>query len=134
MPSKRRIQRVLIVGSDSLLDEGLQRLLEGGTSRVGVSSVAYSDNSEFVRQVLHLRPTVIVLFEGGPLSVGRVFELINDLPNLPIPRVITVLADSSTVDVYEKRQITVEGSDALLKLIDKNKRNSSEVNEVEGEE
>jgi hypothetical protein len=133
VPSKRRIQRVLIVGSDSLLGEGLQQLLEGGSGRVEVSSVAYSDNSEFVRQVLHLQPTVIVLFEGGPLSVGRVFELINDLPNLPIPRVIMVLAESSTVDVYEKRQITVAGSDVLLDLIDKNKRSQNDAAKTEGE-
>jgi hypothetical protein len=67
---------------------------------------------EFVRQ----RPEVLVLFERGPLSVTRVFELLEDVQGLTSLRVITVLSDNN-LNVYEKLKVSAAHSDDFVTLI-----------------
>ena len=122
-------QRVLIVGSGSLFDEGLRHLLLREQVHLEVSSVIYISDADFLRHVLHQLPTVVVLFEGGPLSVSRVFELISDVPGMATTlRVITVLAEISAVEVYEHEQtttfVTTRGSD-FIDLIEQNELDTS---------
>lgn len=120
---KKLAQRVLIVGSGSLFDEGLRHLLLREQSRLEVSSVIYMNDADFLQHVLYQLPTVIVLFEGGPLSVSRVFELIEGVPGMATPRVITVLAETSAVEVYEQQHMTTvataRGGD-FIDLIEQN--------------
>ena len=125
---KKLTQRVLIVGSGSLFDEGLRSLLLREQAHLEVSSVIYTNGADFLQHVLHQLPTVIVLFENGPLSVSRVFELIGDVPGMATPRVITVLAETSAVEVYEQQQmttITTARADDFIDLIEQNEPDTS---------
>ncbi len=125
---KKLAQRVLIVGSGSLFDEGLRHLLLREQAQLEVSSVIYVNDADFLQHVLYQLPTVIVLFEGGPLSVSRVFELIRDVPGMATPRVITVLAEISAVEVHEQQQVTTiattRGGD-FIDLIEQNEPDES---------
>ncbi len=126
---KKIAQRVLIVGSGSLFDEGLRHLLLREQAHLEVSSVIYMSDADFLQHVFTQRPTVIVLFEGGPLSVSRVFELIGDIPGMATTlRVITVLAETSAVEVYEHQQVTTittaRGGD-FIDLIEQNEPDTS---------
>ena len=103
-----------------MFDEGLRHLLADKTS-LEVSTVAYNTDSAFLQNFLEKRPEVVVLFEGGPLSVKRVFDLVGDVPGLTTLRVITVMAESSTVEIYEKQQITAVQSNTLFSLIQQGK-------------
>lgn len=103
-----------------MFDEGLRHLLADKTS-LEVSTVAYSTDSAFLQLFLERRPEVVVLFEGGLLSVKRVFDLVGDAPGLTILRVIIVMAESSTVEIYEKQQITAVQSNILFSLIQQGK-------------
>ncbi len=126
---KKLAQRVLIVGSGSLFDEGLRRLLLREQPHLEVSSVIYRNDADFLQHVLQQLPTVVVLFEGGPLSVRRVFELMGDIPGITTTlRVITVLAETSAVEVYEHEQTTTvattRGGD-FIDLIERNELDTS---------
>lgn len=117
---KKFTRRVLIIGDGSLFDEGLRHLLAGRTS-LEVSTAAYSTDGAFLQQFEEQRPDVVVLFEGGPLSVKQVFDLVGDMPGLTTLRVITVMADTNTVEIYEKQQITAVQSNTLFSLIQQGK-------------
>jgi DNA-binding NarL/FixJ family response regulator len=117
-------KRVMIVGSGSLFDEGLMQLLADKTS-LEVSRLAYSTDSAFLQYFQEQRPEVVVLFEGGPLGVKRVFDLIGDTPGLTTLRVITVMAESSTVEIHQNRretqQVQAVKSDVFFSLIQQSK-------------
>ncbi|MBI3241059.1 MAG: hypothetical protein HYZ49_02045 [Chloroflexi bacterium] len=107
--------RVLIVGSGSLADEGLEKLL-AGKSGLELLHVTYTDDATFLHQFSQFQPEVVVLFEGSPLTVSRLFELTKEISVSDL-RVITVLAQTNTVEMYAKRQITVGGSKDFLALV-----------------
>ncbi len=113
---------MLIVAGGSLFDEGINSLLRRERD-LEVSSISYSDDAAFSQEVAQKQPEVVILFEGGPLAVSRVFELIKEIPHLVAMRVITVLSDSSTIEMYEKQQIPASKSDTLLALIRHSRQN-----------
>lgn len=117
-------RRVLIVAGGSLFDEGIKSLLRRERD-LEVTSVSYTDDSAFSQEVLLKQPEVVILFEGGSLGVSRVFELIKEIPHLVAMRVITILSDSSTIEMYEKQQISASRSDTLLALIRHSRQNSN---------
>lgn len=114
---------MLIVAGGSLFDEGIKSLLRRERD-LEVTSVSYTDDSAFSQEVLLKQPEVVILFEGGSLGVSRVFELIKEIPHLVAMRVITILSDSSTIEMYEKQQISASRSDTLLALIRHSRQNN----------
>lgn len=110
------MRRVLIVGNGSLFDEGLSHLLLERAS-LEVTRITFKSAADFLQHFLRLRPEVVVLFQGGPLGVSRVFELLKDTPDIAALRLITVMAESSTVELYQRQQMTNVGTDDLCSLI-----------------
>ena len=97
------MQRVLIVGAGEVIDDGLWRLLSQGLTAPDLLRVAYENDVSILRLLLEWRPAVIVLFEGGPMTVRRVFELINSVSDLMAVKVITALDDAGPIDLHEKQ-------------------------------
>ncbi len=116
---KKTVRRVLIVGDGTLFDEGLNHLLVE-KAYLKVSHITFNTASDFSQHFLELRPDVVVLFQGGPLSVSRVFELLKEVPDLATFRVMTVMAETNTVELYEKQQVTNVGTNDLCSLIQQN--------------
>ena len=110
-------QRVLIVGNGTLFDEGLNSLLARDKTHLEVSNIVYLNDSDFLEHFLRQRPGIVVLFEDGPLSVSRVFELVSSVPDLANLRVITVMTDTNVVEVRERRQITAVRGNILSNLV-----------------
>ena len=81
-----------------------------------VSNIAYTGEVTFMQDFVRVWPGVVVLFQGGPLSVSRVFELVEDVPELNNLRVITVLSNNN-VNVYEKLKVSAAHSDDFITLI-----------------
>jgi hypothetical protein len=117
-------KRVMIVGRGSLFDEGLMQLLADKTS-LELSRVAYSTDSAFLQHFQEQRPEVVVLFEGGPLGVKRLFDLVDSVPGLTTLRVITVMAETSTVEIHESQhemqQVQAVQSSIFFSLIQQGK-------------
>ncbi len=121
------MQRVLIVGTGNLFDEGLNRLLSQEQASLEVLNILYTSDADVWQRLMKWRPTVVVVFEGGPMTVSRAFELINEAPGLGPVRVITVLTGISTVEIYEKQQIPAIGRDELLDLIEHRQQDNEDV-------
>ncbi len=105
-----------MVEAGSLFDEGIKSWL-GQVPGLQLLSVPYTSDAAFTTDVLGERPDVIMLFEDGPLSVGQVFELLKGDLTSGAFRVITVLSESSIINIYEKKQFTAINSDDLVTLI-----------------
>ena len=116
---KKSARRVLIVGNGSLFDEGLSHLLED-KAFLEVSYMTSGNHSDFLQYFREVRPEVVVLFQGNPLSVSRVFELLKDAPNVATLRVITVMVETNTIELYEKHQVANVGTNDLCSLIQQN--------------
>jgi hypothetical protein len=110
------MRRVLIVGNGSLFDEGLSRLLLE-RALLDVTRITFISTADFLQHFLRLRPEVVIVFQGGPLGVGRIFELLKDMPDMAALRVITVMAESNTVELYQWQQMKIVGTDDLCSLI-----------------
>lgn len=113
---KTSTRRVMIVGSGSLLDEGVERLLRSRES-IQVSGIVYSDDTSFLQDVSDMRPDVILLNEAGPLDSLRILELLKNIPTLASLRVVTVRTEDNTIDLYERRRVVATHSNDLLDLI-----------------
>lgn len=113
---KTSTRRVMIVGSGSLLDEGVERLLRSRES-IQVSGIVYSDDTSFLQDVSDMRPDVILLNEAGPLDSLRILELLKNIPTLASLRVVKVRTEDNTIDLYERRRVVATHSNDLLDLI-----------------
>ena len=111
-------RRVVIVGTDSLLDEGIKKLLAHEPD-LEVSSIAYTDEATFLQDVSQAHPDVILLNEASPLDSARIFALLKNI-EIPIPatlRVIVVRADDNAIDVYQKQHVIATRRDDLFTFI-----------------
>ncbi len=113
-------QRIVIVGSGSVLEQGVENLL-GQEPDLQVSGVAYADDATFLEDVSHMRPDVILLNAAGPLDSMRIFELLKDHPGLASLRVIVVRPDDNTIEEYERRSLTATRSADLVAVIRRTK-------------
>src|SRR3972149_5039421 len=98
------MQRVLVVESGSLLDEGVASLL-AQESDLHVSGIAYANDTAFLQDISDARPDVILLNEAGPLDSVRILELLKSIPTLASLRVIVVRLDDNVIDMYEKQSV-----------------------------
>ena len=110
------VPHVLLIESDLLLDHGVESVLLREHD-VRVSSVSYTGDRAFLRDLIRIRPDTILLNESGPVSAVRLLDLLKGLPGLASVRVIVVRTDGNTIDLYEKRSIVATQSSDLLSLI-----------------
>ena len=77
-----------------------------------VSSIAYIDDITLLQEISHAQPDVVVLNEARLLDSVLTVVLMKILEDLTNSQVIVIRPDSNTIDIYEKREITVyEGGD-----------------------
>jgi len=110
------VPHVLLIESDSLLDHGIESVLLRQPD-VRLSSVSYTGDPAFLRDLVRIRPDMILLNEAGPVNAARLFDLLANVPDLATLRVIVVRPDGNTIDLYEKRSIVATQSSDLLSLI-----------------
>lgn len=106
--------QVLIVGSGTLLDEGVIVLLEAETD-FQVSNVIYHAEDELIQVVAQLRPEVIVISETNGLPGTEIVNALNRRRILPGCRIIVVQPDSNTMQVFDL--VTASHSEDLLRLV-----------------
>ena len=109
-------QRVLIVGMGFLLEQGVESLLAAEPD-LQVSDITFSEEETFVQDVVRTRPDVILFHAVGPLTEGRIFELLRAIPTMETLRVIILHSSESTIELYEKRRINPTQSSDLLTLV-----------------
>ena len=113
---KPRPWRVLIVGTGTLLEEGVKSLL-AHEADIRVSEIVYASESTFIQDVPGMNPDVIVFHETGPLNSGRIFELLKAIPEMGTLRVIILRSSNATIDFYEKRTLNATRSQDFINLV-----------------
>jgi chemotaxis response regulator CheB len=111
-----KIQRVLIVGTGSVLDDGIHQLLHD-VPALRVSSIIFTTEDAFLDTLSGVCPDVIVLNEDCPLSSMRIFELLENVTKPIALRVLVLRADDNTIDMYERKQTKATATNDLLALI-----------------
>ena len=108
------MRRVLIIGSQTLLDEGVTGLLQAETD-LQVSRVTYRTEDDVIHSIEQLQPEVIVIGETDDLSGCQIVDAIFRQIALPNFRIILVQPDSNTMRVCDF--VTASHSRDLLRLI-----------------
>ena len=108
------MRRVLIIGSRTLLDEGMTGLLQAETD-LQVTSVAYRTVDDVIQNIVQFRPEVIVIGESNDLPGYQIVDAIYRQIALLNFRIILVQPDSNTMRVCDF--VTASHSEDLLRLI-----------------
>ena len=121
-------QRVFIVGTGSLLDEGITHLLTLVTD-LQVSYAKYSDDFAFLENIQRIWPDVILVSQDGSLDSAHILDLLSSHPAALRSRIIIVQLHSTVVDIYDRptlvagkmsrglQQIMVRARDDLLNAV-----------------
>ncbi len=118
-PLSRRVRRarwVLLVSSQSAIDEGMLALLEHDQT-LHVAITTFADDKRFLDDVTALQPAVILLNEDGPLHLRDMLNLLRQSPALAKTRIITYGLEDKTVKVYDYRRVVLAESEDLLELL-----------------
>ena len=106
--------RVLIVGGETLLAEGMISLLKTEAD-LQASSIAFRTEDELIQCIVQLQPEVIVISETDGLPSTRIVDAISRRVASPNFRIIMVQPDSNILRVCDF--VTASHSDDLLQLI-----------------
>ena len=112
----RRPRWILLVASQSVLDEGVLALLDR-KPELNVAIATFVDDARFLDEVAAIRPSVILLNEAGPLRLFDILNLIRQSPALAWTRVITYGMETKAVEVYDYRRVVVVESKHFLELL-----------------
>ncbi len=109
-------RRVLIVGTGSLFEQGVESLL-AREANVQVSEIVHAREETFIQDVLRVQPDVIVFHEMGSFNSDRIFELLKALPEMDTLRVIILRSANAAIDLYEKRTLTATQAQDFVNLV-----------------
>ena len=112
----RRSRWVLLVASQSVLDEGVLALLDRKPDLSAAISTFVDDDS-FLDEVAAICPGVILLNEEGPLRLPDILSLIRQCPALARTRVITYGVENQAVQVYDHQRVVVVESKDFHELL-----------------
>ncbi len=112
----RRVRWVLLVSSDSAIDEGVLALLECDHA-LRVAITTFVDDTMLLEDVAALQPDVILLNEEGPLHLLDMLSLVGQSPTLAKARIITYGLAHKEAKVYDYRRVAIAESSDLLKLL-----------------
>jgi hypothetical protein len=114
--SSRTPRRVLVIGDNTLLQEGIASSLMAELN-LEVSDITYTSDTAFVEVIQDIRPEVVVLKESPSLNLARFFRLMRNVPFEQALRVIVPHVEDKTLDVYEKQRVIPTQSKDLVGLI-----------------
>ena len=117
LPSNLSLQRISIVGDNSLFEEGVAHLLTLGTD-LAVSGITYTDDLSFLNAISHNKPDAILLNESTTFDVCHILELLFTESSLSARYVIVIRLDNNTVDVYEMpKRFVITKRDELINVV-----------------
>lgn len=94
-------QHVIIVGEDSLFDEGVTNLLAQRTDLL-LSHANFSNERAFLNTIKQELPDVILVCESGSLDAARILALISSQAMLIRLLVVVIRLNNNVIDVYER--------------------------------
>jgi hypothetical protein len=116
MSAYQAMQKIMIVESGSLLEDGVAHILRQEED-LSIASLAYHDDAAFLSGLIEVQPDIVLLNEDGPISSARVFELLVDWSFLVSVRIIAIHLEDNRIDLYERKRIFATQISDLTGLI-----------------
>jgi hypothetical protein len=110
------MQKVVIVESGSLLEDGVEHLLRQEED-LSILSLTYRDDAALLFDLIEMQPDIILLNEEGPLTPAHIYELLADWPFLDAARIIAIHLEDNWIDLYERKRILATQVSDLTGLI-----------------
>jgi len=108
--------QVLVVGTGSVLDEGIRGLLMR-EPELQVATATYAESVTLLQDAARISLDVIVISEAGPPDWGQISELLRSVSPQESLRVIVARPDDNVLEVYDKQFLEVTSNDDLITLI-----------------
>jgi hypothetical protein len=106
MPSRSSPVNILVAGKDSLLEEGISRLLNLDT-KLKVSRIVYTDDETLYALVSFYRPEVIFISEFNKRETDRIIRLVFSMTSVFVRRVIVAHLENNIFDIYNRPVLNV---------------------------
>ena len=98
-------KRIVVLESDFLLSAGVQSFLSSHEN-LDVIGIDTKDPEEIYREIMHIRPEVIILDERNRLiSPNDLCERLKDLPSF---RTVLMNNSDNQVQVFERNQVSIQ--------------------------
>jgi len=106
--------RILLIRNDTVLSVGLFNLLNQQYDMI-LSTISPLSEHALQEEIDSFKPNVIILTEQlSPSTFDRLFDNMHDMPNM---KLICVDIESDLVQIYEKKQISIEQLDDFASLV-----------------
>jgi hypothetical protein len=109
------MRRVIVVHTESVFAEGLQRLL-AGVGGIEVNGLDPKSQANLFEALTRIEPDVVILTRGRR-DLPDVPSLLISLVDHPRSRVLVVGDDSNLVHIYDKQQSLISTSNDLIKFV-----------------
>jgi DNA-binding NarL/FixJ family response regulator len=119
MSAPQAMQKIMIVESGSLLEDGVAHILRQEED-LNIAGLAYHDDAAFLSGLIEIQPDIILLNEDGPISSAHVFELLVNWSFLVSVRIIAIHVEDNRIDFYERKSIFATQIGDLIGLIRRN--------------
>jgi hypothetical protein len=114
---KRKSAMVLLMGTASLLYEGIRSLLING-SDFQVSTMNYSETEATLMAIDKINPDVFLICEADSSIQARTTELLHKLLARDAVRAVVIRQDDNMIDVYDKHARPAHDLQELLALLE----------------
>jgi len=112
-----QIYHVLIVGDQTLFEEGISKVLSNDPD-LSITCASYTDDVSFLELINRTKPDVIMLNESSSLDLLHILEFLLFYPILENISVIVFRLESNVVDVIDlPRRVQVKKSADFKSLI-----------------
>lgn len=108
------MKKILVVSDNDLLFVGIERLLNPAVN-ASIPQVASHDEEEIIRRIQETAPEVVILdgsFEqNGSLRLSHLLHCMKEV------RLLIMQIDSNHIQIYDKREVSLEQSADLKAFI-----------------
>ena len=106
-------QRILVINSGSLLDEGVVRLISS-KANLDVSTINFASEEVLVNDIVSKHPEVVVMGQGGSVKLEKLYKALTSIPTLEKLRMIIFHSNDNSVDIFSQEQHnSIPGGDFL---------------------
>lgn len=108
------LKRVLVVDNHSILGASVEKLLSN-SKQLQIAGIIPQSELALIEDIWRFMPDVIVL--SGRSQLTNPARLLSSLKNYRSFRLIVISENDNTIEVYEKRQITVKEQNDLMEMV-----------------
>jgi hypothetical protein len=112
---------VILLDGNNILSAGLASLLTEN-QELQLEHLTHVDDLSILQTISRRQPDVIVITESDPYELARILELLETAQPDSTWRIMIVHPDSNRIDLYDKRQVMINGRQDVIDLFSESQR------------